>query len=112
MSPWSSDLRGAIVDLTGMTSLSLLKLQATSLQAALSDLNNLQQLNLHTNQLSGAIPSELGNLTNLTRLRIGGVDGNRGNTGLTGCVPSALRDATDSDDLALAGTSGIQVCSP
>ena len=95
-----------------MTSLSLLKLQATSLQAVLSDLSNLKQLNLHTNDLSGAIPPELGKLTNLTRLRIGGVDGNRGNTGLTGCVPSALRDATDPDDLALAGTSGIQVCSP
>ena len=83
-----------------------------SIPAELGDLSSLQQLNLHTNQLSGDIPSALGNLANLTRLRIGGVDGNRGNTGLTGCVPSALRDATDPDDLALAGSNGIQVCSP
>ena len=76
----------------------------------LGDLSNLKELNLHTNQLEGAIPSELGRLSNLTRLRIGGVDGNRGNTGLTGCVPTALRDATDRDDLALAGSSGIQIC--
>ena len=37
-------------------------------------------LNLHTNDLSGDIPSALGRLTRLTRLRIGGVDGNPGNT--------------------------------
>ena len=83
-----------------------------SIPTALGDLSNLQQLNLHTNQLSGDIPSALGRLSNLTRLRIGGVDGNPGNTGLTGCVPSALRAATDAVDLALAGSSGISICSP
>ena len=64
----------------------------------------MQQLNLHTNNLSGVIPSQLGNLT---RLRIGGVDGNRGNIGPFGCVPAALWNATDADDLALAGANGI-----
>ena len=83
-----------------------------SIPTALGDLSSLQQLNLHTNQLSGDIPSALGRLSNLTRLRIGGVDGNPGNTGLTGCVPSAIEDATDRDDLALAGSSGISICSP
>ena len=83
-----------------------------SIPSELGDLTNLQQLNLHTNLLSGTIPSELGNLTNLARLRIGGLDGNRGNIGLTGCVPSAIRDATDADDLVLAGSNGIQICSP
>ena len=83
-----------------------------AIPAALGGLSNLQQLNLHTNQLSGDIPSALGRLTNLTRLRIGGREGVPGNTGLTGCVPSALRDATDADDLALAGSSGISICSP
>ena len=38
------------------------------------------QSNLHTNDLSGDIPSALGRLFNLTRLRIAGVDGNPGNT--------------------------------
>ena len=78
--------------------------------AALGNLGSLQQLNLHTNNLSGVIPSQLGNLSNLTRLRIGGVDGNRGNIGLFGCVPAALRNATDADDLALAGANGISIC--
>ena len=70
-------------------------------------MGSLQQLNLHTNNLSGVIPSQLGNLT---RLRIGGVDGNRGNIGLFGCVPAALRNATDADDLALAGANGMSIC--
>ena len=78
--------------------------------AALGNLGSLQQLNLHTNNLSGVIPSQLGNLSNLTRLRIGGVDGTRGNIGLFGCVPAALRNATDADDLALAGANGISIC--
>ena len=81
-----------------------------SIPAVLGNLSSLQQLNLHTNTLSGNIPRQLGNLSNLTRLRIGGVDGNRGNTGLSGCVPSALQNATDDDDLALAGASGISIC--
>ena len=81
-----------------------------SIPAALGNLSSLQQLNLHTNQLSGDIPSALGRLSNLTRLRIGGVDGNRGNIGLFGCVPAALRNATDADDLALAGANGISIC--
>ena len=81
-----------------------------SIPAALGDLGTLRDLNLHTNQLSGDITSVLGSLTNLTRLRIGGVDGIRGNIGLSGCVPSALQAATDNDDLALAGVSGIDIC--
>ena len=77
----------------------------------LGGMSRLQQLNLHTNSLSGDIPPELGALSDtLTRLRIGGVDGNRGNSGLTGCVPASLRGATDRDDLALAGASGISIC--
>ena len=81
----------------------------------LGNLSSLQQLNLHTNQLSGVIPSQLGNLSNLTRLRIGGHitdDGCPGarQHGLSGCVPAALRSATDADDLALAGASGISIC--
>ena len=83
-----------------------------SIPAVLGNLSSLQQLNLHTNDLSGDIPSALGRLTNLTRLRIGGVDGNPGNIKLTGCVPSAIEDATDADDLGLAGSSGIDICFP
>ena len=86
-----------------------------SIPAVLGNMSSLQQLNLHTNNLSGDIPSQLGNLSSLTRLRIGGHitdDGVRvrGNIELSGCVPAALRSATDDDDLALAGASGISIC--
>ena len=68
-------------------------------------LGKLQSLNLHTNQLTGDIPAELGDLGDtLTRLRLGG------NTGLTGCVPAALAGATAADDLAGAGSNGLEIC--
>lgn len=58
--------------------------------------------------MSGAIPSDLGDLADtLTRLRLGD------NTGLTGCVPAALAgaaDAADADDLANAGSNGLEIC--
>ena len=87
-----------------------------SIPASLGGMSSLGDLNLRLNLLSGAIPFELGALSDtLTRLRIGGHirdDGTRirGNTGLTGCVPASLRSTTDSDDLALAGASGIGIC--
>ena len=113
----TNQLSGAIPselsDLGNLTQLRVSNNQLTgSIPSDLGDLSNLQQLDLHTNMLEGDIPSALGRLSNLTRLRIGGVDGNPGNTGLTGCVPSAIEDATDRDDLALAGSSGISICSP
>ena len=55
--------------------------------------------------MSDAIPSELGDLADtLTRLRLGD------NTGLTGCVPAALAGAADADDLANAGSNGLEIC--
>ena len=87
-----------------------------SIPASLGGMSSLRDLNLRLNSLSGNIPSELGALSDtLTRLRIGGEirdDGTRirGNEGLTGCVPASLRSATDTDDLDLAGASGISIC--
>ena len=43
--------------------------------AELGNLNNLGALYLNNNQLSGTIPAELGNLTNLQRLRLDGTTG-------------------------------------
>ena len=56
----------------------------------LGDLANLAQLRLEGNQLSGAIPAELGRLANLTLLYLSGNQ-------LTGCVPASLRDVADND---------------
>ena len=42
-------------------------------------------LNLHNNELTGPIPAELGNLTNLRELNVLG-------TQLTGCIPVGLQD--------------------
>ena len=62
----------------------------------LGQLTNLQLLWLSTNELSGPIPSELGQLTNLQTLRLG-------NNQLTGCVPETLAGWVD--DLPACGTA-------
>ena len=53
--------------------------------SALGNLTNLERLNLWGNQLSGPIPSELGNLANLRALSLG-------NNQFSGCVPVKLFD--------------------
>ena len=60
---------------------------------------NVTRLVLDGNGLRGAIPDELGNLTNLTQLRLSGNQ-------LTGCLPAALR-AVPSNDFA---SLGLQFC--
>ena len=57
------------------------------------------ELNLSDNQLTGEIPAELGNLSNLERLYLGANQ-------LTGCVPAGLRDVPFND---LAGL-GLDFC--
>ena len=47
-------------------------------------------LNLYSNRLSGSIPSELGNLTNLEELYLSGNE-------LRGCVPAAWRNVENND---------------
>ena len=51
------------------------------------------------NQLTGPIPSELGNLANLYTLELGGNQ-------LTGCVPAGLKAEENSDIDQL----GLEVC--
>ncbi len=68
----------------------------------LGNLTNLTALNLYPNDLSGDIPSELGNLTNLEFLDLAG---NR----LSGTIPSELGNLTNLRQLSLAGNdlSGV-----
>ena len=63
--------------------------------AELGDLTNLTRLNLADNQLTGPIPAELGGLTNLTRL-------NLADNQLTGPIPAELGGLTNLTELYLA----------
>ena len=68
-----------------------------------SELGNLSELTalwLWGNQLSGAIPAELGNLTNLTQLWIN-------DNQLTGAIPATLGNLSNLDLLALDTDTGL-----
>ncbi len=67
-----------------------------TLPSELGNLTNLTSLKLYENQLSGTIPSELGNLTNLDHLYLF-------SNQLSGSIPSELGDLTDLTDLRLNG---------
>ena len=67
-----------------------------SIPSALGNLTNLERLSLWGNQLSGPIPSELGNLDNLEFLSL------RRNQ-LSGSIPSALGNLTNLERLSLWG---------
>ena len=56
----------------------------------LGDLSELTHLNLSSNSLTGEIPRELGGLSNLTEIKLSG-------NSLTGCIPAALKDVTTND---------------
>jgi len=61
----------------------------------IGDLTNLRYLILHSNQLIGTIPPEIGNLTNLTDLEFG-------NNELTGSIPSEIWNLTNLTYLGLS----------
>ncbi len=64
--------------------------------AELGSLSNLTRLYLGDNQLSGAIPPELGSLSNLTRLELGGNE-------LSGAIPAEFGDLSNLERLGLGG---------
>ena len=67
-----------------------------SIPPELGDLSNLESLHLHFNQLSGTIPTELGNLSELRWL-------NLGDNQLTGTIPLELGRLSKLERLYLAG---------
>ena len=98
---------GVVNDASGrVTGLFLHRNQLTGeIPAELGNLTNLARLRLDGNRLTGTIPAELGRLTNLTVLYLSG-------NPLTGCVPASLRDVEDTDFAQLGltfCTSGIDV---
>ena len=65
-----------------------------SIPSELGNLSNLSYLNLRSNDLTGSIPSELGNLSSLTDLGLSSND-------LTGSIPSELGNLSSLTDLDL-----------
>ena len=68
-----------------------------SIPAELGNLTNLERLDLNGTQLTGQIPTELSNLTNLTFLGLGL------SSDLTGQIPSELGNLTNLTELWLGG---------
>ncbi len=85
---------GQLFDFTG---LSLHSNQLTGpIPPELGQLTQLTELDLHSNQLTGHIPAELGQLTALWRLSLA-------DNQLTGSIPAELGRLIDATDLALGG---------
>ena len=61
-----------------------------TIPSSLGDLTNLESLYLFRNDLRGQIPSSMGNLKSLNCLYIS-------ENGLTGCIPAGLRDVPNHD---------------
>ena len=99
---WLSDVptgewSGVTTNANGrVTDLSLYDNQLTGeIPAELGNLTNLEGLDLFSNQLTGEIPAELGNLTNLEGLDLA-------SNQLTGEIPAELGDLTNLEGLDLA----------
>lgn len=67
-----------------------------SIPSVIGNLTNLTQLQLFNNQLSGGIPTQIGNLTNLTSL---GLENNL----LSGTLPTSISNLTILSSLTLSG---------
>jgi len=88
------ELWGGCYDIEGTTGLNLHSTQLTGeIPSEIGNLTNLTYLNLYYNQLTGSIPSEIGNLTNLTSLSLGPNQ-------LTGEIPSEIWTLTNLEILS------------
>ena len=88
-------LWGGCYTVEGTTNLSLWGNQLTGeIPSEIGNLMNLTSLNLGGNDLTGEIPTEIGNLTNLTDLRLY-------DNQLTGDIPQQVCDLIESNNLNL-----------
>ena len=98
------DWHGVTLDASGRVWHLVLRFNELSGQipSELGNLTNLIWLNLNSNELTGQIPSELGNLSNLESLNLGS------NDGLSGQIPSELGNLSNLEylNLYLTGLSG------
>ena len=103
----SVNLWGVDYSIENTTELYLLNSGLTGeIPPEIGNLTNLTFLDLHNNQLIGTIPPEIGNLTNLTELRLG-------SNQLTGEIPVSICDLninwSNTHDLNI---SDNQLCPP
>jgi len=93
--PTEVTLWGVVYSVEDTDSLDLSESGLTgSIPPEIGNLTNLNSLNLGENQLTGSIPPEIGNLTNLTYLDLGGNQ-------LTGEIPSEIVNLTNLERLYL-----------
>ena len=89
------ELWGEVYSIENTTLLNLNSNNLTgSIPPEIGDLTNLNYLKLENNQLTGSIPSEIGNLTNLTYLWLE-------NNQLTGSIPPEIGNLTNLTQLVL-----------
>ena len=74
-----------------------------AIPSQLGSLSNLSIIGIARNQLSGTLPTSLGNLSGLTRLSL------HDNTNLTGALPSGFTGMANLQRLAIANTG---ICIP
>ena len=76
-----------------------------SIPPEIGNLTNLVWLGLYDNQLTGGIPSEIGNLTNLTSLILSGNQ-------LTGGIPESICDLNINFNNSSFNITNNQLCPP
>jgi len=105
--PTEVTLWGEVYSVEDTDSLDLGYNQLTgSIPPEIGNLTNLTYLNLRSNQLTGSIPTEIGNLTNLTNLTIY-------NNQLTGLIPESICDLNMNwSNSSYFNISNNQLCPP
>ena len=104
--PTEVTLWGEVYSVEDTDSLDLSNNQLTGeIPSEIGNLTNLEVLWLYSNQLTGSIPSEIGNLANLERLWLN-------NNQLTGEIPESICDLSVNWNFSNLNISNNQLCPP